>query len=259
MLGPGVAWYLGIAGVPLRDRRARRARPPQPADRPALARDHAERRQPRADRVLAPRGQRRRPDLRARRDGGRRLGGRASGSASSSRSTAAGSRSTSTGSRSCADDRRRLALPRSRRSPARSRSRSAARASRAARPAGSRRPASSSPFAGAVVVVLRPALARERARQRLSTAWTWLQSGNFNVGLHVLVDPLSTMMMLIVTGVGGLIVLYSIGYMDGDDEERRYFAYMSLFVFSMLLLVAGRQPAAAARRLGPRRPLAPTC
>ena len=47
------------------------------------------------------------------------------------------------------------------------------------------------------------------------------------------------MMMLIVTGVGGLIVLYSIGYMDGDDEERRYFAYMSLFVFSMLLLVQG--------------------
>jgi NADH-quinone oxidoreductase subunit L len=73
----------------------------------------------------------------------------------------------------------------------------------------------------------------------LSTAWTWLQSGNFQVGLQVLVDPLSTMMMLIVSGVGGLIVLYSIGYMDGDDEERRYFAYMSLFVFSMLLLVQG--------------------
>ena len=46
-------------------------------------------------------------------------------------------------------------------------------------------------------------------------------------------------MMLIVTGVGGLIVLYSIGYMDGDDEERRYFAYMALFVFSMLMLVEG--------------------
>jgi NADH-quinone oxidoreductase subunit L len=73
----------------------------------------------------------------------------------------------------------------------------------------------------------------------VSTAWTWLQSGNFKVGLSVFVDPLSTMMMLIVSGVGGLIVLYSIGYMDGDDEERRYFAYMSLFVFSMLLLVEG--------------------
>jgi NADH-quinone oxidoreductase subunit L len=46
-------------------------------------------------------------------------------------------------------------------------------------------------------------------------------------------------MMLIVSGVSGLIVLYSIGYMDGDDEERRYFAYISFFVFSMLLLVQG--------------------
>ena len=46
-------------------------------------------------------------------------------------------------------------------------------------------------------------------------------------------------MMLIVSGVGGLIVLYSIGYMDGDEEERRYFAYIAFFVFSMLLLVEG--------------------
>ena len=73
----------------------------------------------------------------------------------------------------------------------------------------------------------------------VSTAWTWLEAGNFKAGMSVLVDPLSTMMMLIVSGVGGLIVLYSIGYMDGDDEERRYFAYMSFFVFSMLLLVEG--------------------
>jgi NADH-quinone oxidoreductase subunit L len=73
----------------------------------------------------------------------------------------------------------------------------------------------------------------------ISTAWTWLQADGFKAGMSVVVDPLSTMMMLIVSGVGGLIVLYSIGYMDGDDEERRYFAYMSLFVFSMLLLVQG--------------------
>jgi NADH-quinone oxidoreductase subunit L len=73
----------------------------------------------------------------------------------------------------------------------------------------------------------------------ISTAWTWLQTGGFRPGLEILVDPLSVMMMLIVSGVGGLIVLYSIGYMDGDDEERRYFAYISFFVFSMLLLVQG--------------------
>jgi NADH-quinone oxidoreductase subunit L len=76
-------------------------------------------------------------------------------------------------------------------------------------------------------------------RGEVTTAWTWLQAGHFKVGLELLVDPLSTMMMLIVAGVGGLIVLYSIGYMDGDEEERRYFAYIAFFVFSMLLLVEG--------------------
>src|SRR6478736_398388 len=76
-------------------------------------------------------------------------------------------------------------------------------------------------------------------RSEVSTAWTWLSAGNFRVGLSILVDPLSVFMMLIVSGVGGLIVLYSIGYMHGDDEERRYFAYMALFVFSMLMLVEG--------------------
>src|SRR5204863_57604 len=81
-----------------------------------------------------------------------------------------------------------------------------------------------------------PMASRSRA---ISTAWTWLSAGSFNVGLSVLVDPLSVFMMLIVTGVGALIVGYSIGYMDGEDEERRYFAYMALFVFSMLLLVQG--------------------
>ncbi len=76
-------------------------------------------------------------------------------------------------------------------------------------------------------------------RTHLSTAWTWLSAGNFHVGLTLLVDPLSIFMMLIVSGVGALIVGYSIGYMDGDPEERRYFAYMAIFVFSMLLLVQG--------------------
>jgi len=77
------------------------------------------------------------------------------------------------------------------------------------------------------------------SRGELTTAWTWLAVGHFSVPLQLLVDPLSTMMMLIVSGVGGLIVLYSIGYMEGDDEERRYFAYIAFFVFSMLMLVEG--------------------
>jgi NADH-quinone oxidoreductase subunit L len=94
-------------------------------------------------------------------------------------------------------------------------------------------------FGGALASFI--ALLGENASRRhhVSTAWTWIQGGSYHSGLSVLVDPLSVMMMLIVSGVGGLIVAYSIGYMDGDPEERRYFAYMSLFVFSMLLLVQG--------------------
>ena len=74
-------------------------------------------------------------------------------------------------------------------------------------------------------------------RTSYSTAWTWLTAGNLHFGLTILVDQLSVFMMLIVAGVGSLIVGYSVGYMDGDDEERRYFAYMAIFVFSMLTLV----------------------
>src|SRR3954453_14111244 len=76
-------------------------------------------------------------------------------------------------------------------------------------------------------------------RAHATTSWTWLSAGSFSAGFTLLTDPLSVMMMLIVAGVGSLIVAYSVGYMDGEDEERRFFAYMSLFVFSMLLLVQG--------------------
>jgi NADH-quinone oxidoreductase subunit L len=94
-------------------------------------------------------------------------------------------------------------------------------------------------FAGAVVAFI-DALSREPDdRAVTTTAWTWLAAGDFKVSIDLLVDPLSITMMLVVTGIGGLIVLYSNGYMEGEDEERRYFAYMSLFVFSMLMLVMG--------------------
>jgi len=75
------------------------------------------------------------------------------------------------------------------------------------------------------------------ARGHVTTSWTWLAAGQYHFGFTLLADQLSVLMMLIVSGVGGLIVAYSVGYMDGEDEERRYFAYMSIFVFSMLLLV----------------------
>jgi NADH-quinone oxidoreductase subunit L len=92
-------------------------------------------------------------------------------------------------------------------------------------------------FAGALVAFVGLWGEGHGDREHLSTAYTWLESGDFEVELQILLDTLSSTMMLIVSGVGGLIVWYSMGYLAGDDEERRYFAYMSLFVFSMLLLV----------------------
>ncbi|HLB04438.1 MAG TPA: NADH-quinone oxidoreductase subunit L [Gaiellaceae bacterium] len=94
-------------------------------------------------------------------------------------------------------------------------------------------------FGGAAVTFFAMWARDAGERSELSTAFTWLKAGSFDLGMSVLVDPLAATMMLVVSGVGGLIVWYSIGYMDGDDEERRYFAYMSLFVFAMLMLVQG--------------------
>ena len=94
-------------------------------------------------------------------------------------------------------------------------------------------------FAGALVALIQVLGESPDERSHLSTAYTWLAAGKFNVGMQILVDPVSLTMMMIITGVGGLIVWYSMGYMHGEDEERRYFAYMALFVFSMLMLVMG--------------------
>ena len=94
-------------------------------------------------------------------------------------------------------------------------------------------------FVGALVAFVAMWAAEPADRGELSTAYTWLSGGSFHVGMSILVDQLSVVMMLVVSGVGGLIVAYSVGYMDGDDEERRYFAYMAIFVFAMLMLVEG--------------------
>ena len=92
-------------------------------------------------------------------------------------------------------------------------------------------------FAGALVAFFGLWAADPSDREQVSTAYTWLAAGDFEVQLQILLDTLSSTLMLIVSGVGGLIVWYSMGYMKGDEQERRYFAYMSIFVFSMLLLV----------------------
>jgi NADH-quinone oxidoreductase subunit L len=69
------------------------------------------------------------------------------------------------------------------------------------------------------------------------SAVNWLSIGNLNVDFGLKFDRLSEMMMLIVTGVGGAIHIYSYGYMDADRSKARFFAFMSLFTFSMLGIV----------------------
>ncbi|GIV62216.1 MAG: NADH-quinone oxidoreductase subunit L [Rhodothermaceae bacterium] len=73
----------------------------------------------------------------------------------------------------------------------------------------------------------------------VTTFFTWMAAGDLSVSFAYRIDELSLLMTLIVTGVGGLIHLYSIGYMHGDPGFWRFFAYLNLFIFMMLNLVLG--------------------
>jgi NADH-quinone oxidoreductase subunit L len=69
--------------------------------------------------------------------------------------------------------------------------------------------------------------------------WTWMATSTFSVDAAIQLDQLSMVMMMIVTGVGFLIHVFSVGYMQDDPGYPRYFAYLNLFVFFMLVLVMG--------------------
>jgi NADH-quinone oxidoreductase subunit L len=71
-------------------------------------------------------------------------------------------------------------------------------------------------------------------------AFEWIHSGNFNVDVEFLLDPLSAMMILVITFIGTLIHIYSVGYMSHDRGFARYFSYLNLFTFSMLILVLSK-------------------
>lgn len=77
----------------------------------------------------------------------------------------------------------------------------------------------------------------EENRQQIVNLFTWMNTGLLNVSFAYQVDQLSLVMSLIVTGVGFLIHVYSIGYMHGDKGFWRFFAYMNLFIFAMMNLV----------------------
>jgi NADH-quinone oxidoreductase subunit L len=73
----------------------------------------------------------------------------------------------------------------------------------------------------------------------LQHLFDWISVGRFQVGMDLRLDDLSMTMVLVVTGIGALIHVYAIGYMAGDPRYGRFFAYMNLFVFFMLMLVLG--------------------
>ena len=79
--------------------------------------------------------------------------------------------------------------------------------------------------------------AEERAHVR--TLFSWIPAGSLQVDLAFLADPLSIAMCLFVTGIGTLIHLYAVGYMHGDERFSKFFLYLNLFAFSMLMLVLG--------------------
>ena len=91
-------------------------------------------------------------------------------------------------------------------------------------------------FLLALAVARRPEVAGDGWRV---TLYTWIAAGEFALPFSLLVDRLSTVMILVVSGVGFLIHVYSIGYMGEDAAYSRYFAYLNLFMASMLLLVLG--------------------
>ena len=75
------------------------------------------------------------------------------------------------------------------------------------------------------------------SREVTVNLFSWITVGTLHVPAALLVDPLSITMCLFVTGISALIHLYSIGYMHGERDFRKFFLYLNLFVFSMLLLV----------------------
>ncbi|MBL8862085.1 MAG: NADH-quinone oxidoreductase subunit L [Planctomycetes bacterium] len=77
----------------------------------------------------------------------------------------------------------------------------------------------------------------ESARAIRSTAWAWIDTGAFGIDVAMHLDPLSSVMTLVVTGIGALIFTYAAGYMKGDPGYAKFFAYLALFAFSMLMLV----------------------
>ncbi|HLN76960.1 MAG TPA: NADH-quinone oxidoreductase subunit L [Nocardioidaceae bacterium] len=77
----------------------------------------------------------------------------------------------------------------------------------------------------------------EEDRSIVQHLYTWISAGSFRAEASLLYDPLAALFLLLITGVGSLIHIYSVGYMEHDERRRRFFAYLNLFVAAMLVLV----------------------
>jgi len=89
---------------------------------------------------------------------------------------------------------------------------------------------------GALILIAMLGRSGEQRAQSLHL-FSWVPAGSFKVDAGMLVDPLSMAFVMLVTFVGSLILVYSLGYMEHDPDKRRFFAYLNFFVASMLLLV----------------------
>ncbi len=102
--------------------------------------------------------------------------------------------------------------------------------------------AAAMPFASFIVAVsvYFDLLSRdEEDRHQVVRLFSWIPVGELQIDVALLADPLSVTMALFITGIGSLIHLYAIGYMHGDPKFSKFFLYLNLFVFSMLMLVLG--------------------
>ena len=94
-------------------------------------------------------------------------------------------------------------------------------------------------LAAVVTLVAGAAFVGRGGEPYVQTLWSWMQVGGFSPSFTLYLDGLSLVMIGVITGVGSLIHVYATGYMAGEEGYSRFFAYMNLFVFAMLMLVLG--------------------
>lgn len=94
-------------------------------------------------------------------------------------------------------------------------------------------------FSFIISAIIFSEVAREGSIPERIVLYDWISSGNLSISFSFLIDRLSVIMLMVVTGVGTLIHLYSIGYMSHEQDHPRFFSYLNLFIFFMLLLVLG--------------------